>query len=223
VAQDLEPGQIAITEDGRYAWVTFTRNNAIGQIDLLEGQVTKVLGLGTKDHSLLDAEGTPINGFDASDRDGAIRIKDWPVHSFYEPDGIAVIGSGDSTYIVTANEGDPKDSDFFSEKERVANLKLDPERFPNAAQLKGAANLGRLQVTNQEGDTDGDGDYDQIFMQGSRSFSVWSATGELVFDSGDDLEQITALAAPQILMRRKTGTSSTSAATTAGRSPSIWS
>jgi hypothetical protein len=41
------------------------------------------------------------------------------------------------------------------------------------------------------GDTDGDGDYDRLYMLGSRSFSIWDAeTGLQVFDSGDDVERI---------------------------------
>lgn len=44
-----------------------------------------------------------------------------------------------------------------------------------------------------EGDTDGDGDYDELYSFGTRSFSIWNAdTGELIYDSGDDFEQITA-------------------------------
>ena len=55
------------------------------------------------------------------------------------------------------------------------------------------ANLGRLNVTLASGDTDGDGDYDEIHAFGARSFSIWNATsGALVWDSGDALELITS-------------------------------
>ncbi|MCX7224113.1 MAG: alkaline phosphatase, partial [Burkholderiales bacterium] len=41
------------------------------------------------------------------------------------------------------------------------------------------------------GDTDGDGDYDRLYVLGGRSFSIWDAeTGLQVFDSGDDVERI---------------------------------
>jgi len=79
---------------------------------------------------------------------------------------------------------------------RVSALNLDPTTFPNAATLKANANLGRLTVTNVNGDTDGDGDFDKIFVFGGRSFSVLSADGSQVFESGDDLEQITAALTP---------------------------
>ncbi|MBK7666584.1 MAG: T9SS type A sorting domain-containing protein [Sphingobacteriaceae bacterium] len=53
--------------------------------------------------------------------------------------------------------------------------------------------LGRLTITDKNGDTDLDGDIDTIYSIGVRSFSIWNGvTGQLVYDSGDDLEQITA-------------------------------
>ena len=76
------------------------------------------------------------------------------------------------------------------------SLDLDPTAFPNAAVLKNNANLGRLNVTSTLGDTDGDGDFDQLYAFGARSFSICDADGQLVFDSGDDLERITAAALP---------------------------
>ncbi len=39
-------------------------------------------------------------------------------------------------------------------------------------------------------------DLDEIYMLGSRSFSVWTMEGKLVFNSGDAFEQITAQAVP---------------------------
>lgn len=50
-----------------------------------------------------------------------------------------------STWQVTANEGDARDYTGLSEEVRVgANAaRLDPTAFPNAAELKNNANLGR--------------------------------------------------------------------------------
>ena len=39
------------------------------------------------------------------------------------------------------------------------------------------------------GDTDGDGDYDEIYSYGARSFSIWDDQVNLVYDSGDDFAQ----------------------------------
>jgi hypothetical protein len=200
VSQDTNPEGLAISADSRFAWVTLERNNAIAKVDLKAGKVLDIYPLGSQDHSLEN------HGFDASDKDGpqgkpSINIRPWPVRSFYSPDGIAVVGGGRQTYLVTADEGDPKDGECgYGEKFRLADRKnvlpLDPTAFPDAATLEKSANLGRLNVTNAYGDTDGDGDLDRIYMLGSRSFSVWTTDGKLVFNSGDDFEKTTAAAIP---------------------------
>ncbi|HTM97879.1 MAG TPA: hypothetical protein VL088_04015, partial [Pedobacter sp.] len=60
----------------------------------------------------------------------------------------------------------------------------------NAATLKLDANLGRLTVTKAFGDTDGDGDFDELYATGGRSMSIINAnTGQLIANIGKDLEQ----------------------------------
>lgn len=143
------------------------------------------------------------NRLDASDQDGAdggvINIQPQPVLGLYQPDGIGSFTVNGQTYLVTANEGDTRDYDGFSEEVRVGDEEypLDPAAFPNAAELKQDEVLGRLTVTTASGDSDGDGDFDQIVVPGARSFSIWDASGNLVFDSGDQFEQITARAVPE--------------------------
>ena len=133
---------------------------------------------------------------DASDRDGVINIANWPVQGMYLPDAIATFRKGPSTYFMTANEGDSRDYAAYAEETRVGSVTLDPTAFPNAAALKASSALGRLKITKSKGDTDGDGDYDQLYSFGARSFSIWKDDGTLVYDSGDDLEQLTAAALP---------------------------
>jgi hypothetical protein len=94
---------------------------------------------------------------------------------------------------VTANEGEARaDWPGFRDDARLSTLALDTNVFPNAAFLKQTNNLGRLTVSRIDGDSDSDGDLDAIYTYGGRSFTIWTASGELVFDSGDQLEQITA-------------------------------
>jgi DNA-binding beta-propeller fold protein YncE len=193
VAQDLEPEYITVSPDSKKAWVSLQENNAIAVLDLMNNVFTDIIPLGFKDHSL------PGNGFDASDRDNTINIANWPVLGMYQPDGITSYTVNGKTYIVTANEGDARDYTGFSEELRVGNsaYQLDPTAFPNATVLKQVANLGRLNVTRTLGDHDGDGDFDEIYAFGSRSFSIWEwddNTGELkqVYDSGDSFEKIIA-------------------------------
>ena len=68
----------------------------------------------------------------------------------------------------------------------------------NAAGLQQNTALGRLNASSIDGDLDGDGDYDRLMVYGSRSFSVWDAAGNLVWDSGSELERITADLTPAL-------------------------
>jgi 2',3'-cyclic-nucleotide 2'-phosphodiesterase (5'-nucleotidase family) len=195
VAQDLEPEYIWITPDGATALVTLQENNAIAVVDIASAAVTNIVPLGYKDHSLAG------QGLDASDRDGpgntaAINIATWPIFGMYQPDAIAGFTFNGQTYIATANEGDARDYGGFGEEVRVRDLTLDPTVFPNAAALQQNANLGRLTVTDQLGDTDNDGDFDALYAFGARSFSIWNAAGTLVWDSGDAIEQAIAALDP---------------------------
>ena len=192
LAQDLEPEYIAVSHDSKTAWVTLQENNAIGILDIEAGMFTRLVGLGFKDHNQTG------NGLDASDRDndspppnGVINIANWPVFGMYQPDAIDSYHVGGVTYLVMANEGDTRTFPGFDEEVRIGDLSLDPTVFPNAGTLQLDSNLGRLTVTNANGDTDGDDDFDEILVPGARSFSIRAADGELVFDSRDDFEQIT--------------------------------
>lgn len=190
VAQDLEPEYITVSGDSRTAWVTLQENNALARIDIGRVRVEALLPLGFKDHRL------PGNALDASDRDGGVNIASWPVLGMYQPDAVSSFEQGGQTFLVTANEGDARDYDGFSEEARVKDLPLDPTVFPDAATLQEDPNLGRLKTTTATGDTDGDGDFEEIYSYGARSFSIWTGGGAQVYDSGDDFEQITAATLP---------------------------
>lgn len=135
---------------------------------------------------------TEPNQLDASDRDGAINIQSWPVFGLFQPDAVAAYEFNGQTYYVTANEGDVRDYEGYGEAQRIKDVTLDPTAFPNAPELQADANLGRLQITTELGDTDGDGDFDALYTFGGRSFSIWSSEGQLVYDGGADFEQMTA-------------------------------
>ncbi|MCB9397665.1 MAG: choice-of-anchor I family protein [Acidobacteria bacterium] len=191
VAQDMEPEYIAVSPDSSTAWVTCQENNALAVVNIASATVTQLIGLGFKDHSLAG------NELDASDKDMAINIANWPVFGMYLPDSIDVFTVGGTTYLITANEGDSRDYSGYSEEARVKDVTLDPTVFPNAATLQMNANLGRLKITTSMGDDDTDGDYDRLFSYGARSFSILNAaTGSQVFDSGSMLEQTLATLEP---------------------------
>lgn len=189
VAQDLEPEYVTI--EGNRGYVTLQENNAMAEIDLRSGRVIAIRALGLKDHNVAGA------GLDPSDQDGGATIAPWPVMGMYLPDGITSFTSRGKTFLLTANEGDTRqDWPGFKEEIRVgsSDYMLDPTAFPNASFLKEPANLGRLTVSRATGDIDGDGDFDQIHALGARSMSIWSSDGARLWDSGDNLEQVTKTA-----------------------------
>lgn len=114
------------------------------------------------------------------------------------PDAVAAFTSGGQTFLALANEGDSREYAGFNELTRIgaSDFPLDPATFPNAAFLRGSANLGRLRATKSHGDSDGDGDFDEIYTLGGRSFSIRGVNGQLLWDSGDQFEKITAQANP---------------------------
>jgi 2',3'-cyclic-nucleotide 2'-phosphodiesterase / 3'-nucleotidase / 5'-nucleotidase len=189
VAQDLEPESVAIAPGG-VAWVNLQRNNAVAVIDLARPAIARIFALATKDH------GRPGAGLDGSSVDGEIHIRPWPIRAFYHPDGFAAYQVAGEIFLVSANEGDPRESTAFVEEAQLRTLTLDAEVFPNAAVLQEERNLGRLRVSRVDGDLDGDGAFDAVFAYGGRSFAIWNGAGELVFDSGDELERIIAEAVP---------------------------
>jgi hypothetical protein len=185
-AQDLEPEYIAVSPDSRTAWVGLQANNALGILDIARARFERIVALGVKRHD------RPGQGLDASDEDGRINIRRWPVLGIYEPDGIAAFHHAGRTYLVLANEGEPRSTEAFDETARVRDLRLDPIIFPNAAAIQADEQLGRLMVSTVRADIDGDGDVDRIRTLGGRSFSIRRTDGSLVYDSGDLIERYTA-------------------------------
>ncbi len=213
LAEDIEPEYIAVSIDDTKAWVALQENNAVAELDIGAGEITAIVPLGFKDHSLIG------NELDASNRDDGINIRNWPVKGMYQPDAIASYSFNGKTYYITANEGDSRDYDGFSEEFRVAELTLDGTAFPDAAELQEDANLGRLNVTSTLGFGNScdpsdpanvtlvGGEYDKSYVEnncvyselyayGARSFSIWSEDGGRVFDSGSEFERITASLIP---------------------------
>jgi hypothetical protein len=185
-AQDIEPEYVAVSENSKTAWVTLQENNGIAVIDLNSKTITDILPLGFKDYNVAS------NYMDLSDQDGGVFFKPWPVKSVYMPDGIAVMANNNVPFIFTANEGDAREYSGFSEIKRVNNsaVVLDATAFPNVSALKMNSNLGRMNITTTLGDKDRDGDFDELYSFGARSFSIWNGyTGKQIFDSGDELDK----------------------------------
>lgn len=185
IAADFEPELSAFSPDGAKLFVSLQENNAIARIDVASGRIESVFSLGTVDFN-------SDSKLDAADN-GIINIRNFDnLVGLRMPDAIATFGVGgedNSTYILTANEGDDRGFDAA----RVQSL-FDDGRIDPSVNIAG---LERLTVSTVDGDTDGDGDIDVLHTLSSRSFSIFDDKGNLVFDSGDDFEQIIAARVPE--------------------------
>lgn len=186
-AQDFEPEYITIGDDNQTAYVSLQENNAMAVVNLATATVTSIRPLGLMDYS------NENNGLDASDQTSGVLIGSIPVKGAFMPDAIAHATIGGQEYIFSANEGDAREYTAVTDVARLGATSLDPTAFPDQSILKSNQFLGRLNALQATGDTDGDGDKDEIHVLGARSFSIWNAaTGALVYDSKDLIEQITA-------------------------------
>lgn len=206
-AQNLEPEYIAV--DGNKAYVTLQENNAIAVVDITMGQVEDVWPLG-----YIDRREVPL---DASDKDGKINIANWPVKSILQPDAIAAYNVDGETYLVLANEGDARDWDGYSEEARLKKFgKKDIAPICEGYEgltadeidaLQSDEQLGRLNMTTAFGLNEEKGCYDDLYNYGGRSFSIYTADGERVFDSGEEFETLTAEILPEFFNSNHTETS----------------
>ena len=213
VAQDLEPEYLTFADNGKL-YVALQENNALAAIDVVSAQVDAILGLGGKpwDTAQLDASNKDKNI-------GNLQSYAM-LEGLYMPDSITSYSVEGNTYIVTANEGDGREygikttqkmcdekgfewdgddyqgtENYTTEKDfciayvdEVRGKKLDVDaNHPLAGALKDNKQLARLKVIKPQGTLAAD---QKVQAFGSRSFSIWDESGELVFDSGDDFARI---------------------------------
>ncbi|MCP4522388.1 MAG: calcium-binding protein [Cytophagales bacterium] len=144
-------------------------------------------GAGGTDNSVLGIISfAKNNGFDASNKADNIEIASRNTLGMYQPDGIASYTVDGKTYIVTANEGDARDYDGYSEEVRVKDLTYNTQF--HEAEVTDETILSRLKTTTANGDLDNDGTYEYIYSYGARSFSIYDEKGNQVFDSNNDFE-----------------------------------
>ncbi|MEZ9653123.1 choice-of-anchor I family protein [Vibrio splendidus] len=213
VAQDLEPEYLTFADNGKL-YVALQENNALAAIDVASAEVDAILGLGGKpwDTAQLDASNKDKNI-------GNLQSYAM-LEGLYMPDSITSYSVDGNTYIVTANEGDGREygikttqkvcddkgfewdgddykgtENYTTEKDfciayvdEVRGKKLDVDaNHPLAGELKDNKQLARLKVIKPQGTLAAD---QKVQAYGSRSFSIWDESGELVFDSGDDFARI---------------------------------
>lgn len=183
--KDIEPEYIAVSGD--YAYITLQENNAIAKVNLTDSSIELVKSLGAK-------AWTPESGntIDIEEEGKIIRKSYKELYGLYMPDSIVSYTPDNSTYLLTANEGDGREYGDFNDESKISKLDLD------SAIANDYEDENDLKVVVDMGDTDGDGDYDKLYSYGARSFSIWDENANLVFDSGDEIEEKIALYEPEL-------------------------
>jgi len=201
---DIEPEYISISPDGARAYVTLQEVSAVAVIDLTDPAADRPIAiqpLGFIDHALAG------NAFDPTDRPspGSIGLVNLDIRGLPQPDAIATFEVAGVVYFVTANEGDARVGDDIEDEDinRISSgdVVLDADAFPDGAALKGSP-TGRLNVFTKYGDTDDDGDLDQLYNLGGRGISIFrqEADGSItkVRETGGEFEAIIARDFPAI-------------------------
>ncbi|HIQ28090.1 MAG TPA: alkaline phosphatase [Sulfurovum sp.] len=201
-AKDIEPEYIVVS--GNYAYVSLQENNAMAKVNLATNTLEYVKSYGAK--SWEAASGNTID----IEEEGTILMKSYEgLFGLYMPDTIAAYEVSGTTYVVTANEGDGREypiddvnatletGDTLNDEKKIKKLTLD------ASIASEYTDENDLKVVIDMGDIDNDGDYDKLYSYGARSFSIWDANGDIVFDSGDEISKKVALYEPELFNQSK--------------------
>ena len=192
LAQSLEPEYITVSKDSKTAFVSLQENNAIGVINLETNKI-EIKPLGFKNWGDFQIDFTNKDEIASFQQVNGL-------YGMYQPDTISSFQWQGATFVLTANEGDSRDYDGYSEEVRVKDI-IDPDKINKTLSTElqaiydasgGKNGLGRLKVTTAMGDDDNDGTYEALYAYGARSFSIWDQNINLVFDSGDDFGKISA-------------------------------
>lgn len=194
-AQDLEPEYITVSPDNRTAWVTLQEANAIAVVDLTTSSIVDVVSLGYKNWgansgSLLIDASDKDNGSNGTSRN-MVSYAGVPLMGMYMPDSIASFSRNGQTFVVTANEGDSRDWTCYKEEARMGDAgygAIWTASGANAATYKTNLRLSRLKSTlafpsSSTGSSN-------LYTYGGRSFTIWTASGVKVWDSGSQFEEI---------------------------------
>lgn len=197
-SRDFEPEYVAPAANGK-AYVSLQENNAIAIVAIESATVEKVVPAHVADHSVV-----PI---DPSNKDGVAELRTLPVMGLSMPDTVAAFEAGGKTYFATANEGDAREwsideedggSGVYTDEVELADVIENNQVCDGALgdidlqALAAKEVAGNLKLTNASGWNAEKECFDKLYAYGSRSFSIYDADGNVVFDSGADFERITA-------------------------------
>lgn len=184
---DLEPEYVAVSEDGSQAWVSLQENNAVALVDLDAAEITAVKSLGAVEwkDQLVDIVDDGLATPDTAPAG---------IFALFQPDTLVAVTIGGQNYFVSANEGDDREYDAWEDYEKAKDLELAAGGSALSAELQAAVldtDMKSLRIFKDMG-KDESGVYQELYMGGTRSFSIWDQDANLIFDSGSGFEEYLA-------------------------------
>jgi len=170
---DLEPEYIAVSKDGKFAYVSLQEANAIAKLNIENCEFEYIDSCGFEDYSKVKVDIVKDKKYEAKTYENLIGAR--------MPDGISIYESNGKTYILTANEGDAREWGEYCNEKKDKSLTEDAIRV--------------IDKDCQEGLPQ-----DKVVLFGGRSFTIFEATQsglKEVFDSKDDFEKLTASYLPK--------------------------
>ena len=169
---DLEPEYIAVSADGKTAYVSLQEANAIAVLDAEKEAFTGIYSVGYEDFSQVPVDLTKDDkGYGPQTYANLVGAR--------MPDGIALYEKNGSHYLVTANEGDSRDWGSYCNEKKEKNV------------VEGVSSkITYLDPDKSAGLPDG-----KTVLFGGRGFSIFEVTDNgltQVYDSGSGFEAITA-------------------------------
>ncbi|XP_063435284.1 mesenchyme-specific cell surface glycoprotein-like [Mytilus trossulus] len=195
MSDDLEPEQVTISKDQRFAYVSLPENNAVARIDINAYNVNEIFPLGEKNWQYY--------GIDCSDQHGGGKLSNFPVYSMRQATDIEIATFSGMEVILTAEQGMIKrytaaQGDEFDESKRARTIAEDDEFDESdiswTADLKAAVRdnqrLGRWQVRYSDAPRSALGSIETVQGYGGRGISVHQTqTFSRLYDTEDELER----------------------------------
>ena len=170
---DLEPEYIAVSADGKTAYVSLQEANAIAVLDVTNKQFKGIYSVGYEDYSKVAVDLVEDDEYKATTYENLVGAR--------MPDGIALYENAGKTYLVTANEGDAREWGDYVNEAKTTDFTGKKIRILNSSFCVGLP----------EG---------KSVMFGGRGFSVFEVKSDglqEVYDSGSGFEETTASYLPE--------------------------
>lgn len=165
---DMEPEYIAVSTDGKKAYVALQEANAIAVLDIENAAFTGIYPVGFEDYSTVSVDIVEDGTYEVNTYSNLVGAR--------MPDGIAVYSVAGKDYLVTANEGDAREWGTYCNEAKTKDVT--------------GENIKILDETKCAGLPEG-----KSVLFGGRGFSIFEISDAgltEVFDSAEEFEATTA-------------------------------